>query len=178
MNRTLLLLVTLAALLSAQPKKKVTKADDLPRFTYAVNGSVTDMLTSDAAFGPLAAKVRADLESVLANYDIEDRTTLRDLQETLLAPDLIENKNDDAAKRIAVVRSLEDKPAEKATSGLLVDAVLAARRDHGDDPAPYRREVYRNFAASVNSLSWDVVRDRVKQLKASAEIMSPSLLTG
>lgn len=67
--------LSLAALLCAsihpafaQEKKKVTKADDLPRLTYKVDGTATELLTDSAKFGAFAAKVRADIEKTLTDY--------------------------------------------------------------------------------------------------------------
>ncbi|MEJ2538291.1 MAG: hypothetical protein P8048_14765, partial [Calditrichia bacterium] len=65
--------------LTAQEKEKITKLDDLPRFTYQVTGTVTDMITDDSLFSKFAAKVRSDVEGVLQKYDIEDNTTQKRL---------------------------------------------------------------------------------------------------
>jgi len=46
-------------------KPKITKADDLPRHTYPVQGSVVDLVTSSDKFAALAAQVRANLETSL-----------------------------------------------------------------------------------------------------------------
>ena len=56
----------------ADAKTKIESLDDLPRFSYPVEGSVVDILTSDQAFGEFAVKVRADIEGVLAEYEIDD----------------------------------------------------------------------------------------------------------
>ena len=70
----------------AQPKKIVKSESDLPRFTYEVNGNVADLLRPDfAAFQDFATKVRADLQSIFDNYQVEDKSTERELLETRLA---------------------------------------------------------------------------------------------
>ncbi|HZD45922.1 MAG TPA: hypothetical protein VE109_07555, partial [Acidobacteriaceae bacterium] len=54
-------------------KKVVKTQDDLPRFNYAIAGTVTELLNSDdATFNAFAAKVRRDVDSVLNDYDIQD----------------------------------------------------------------------------------------------------------
>src|ERR1700734_22986 len=105
-------------------KPKITKADDLPRHTYPVQGSVVDLVTSADKFAPFAAQVRADVEKDLATYDIEDKTTLKKLKGTLLALDLLEGKNDDARKLITELRDLEEKPALKIMTGFITEVRL------------------------------------------------------
>jgi hypothetical protein len=74
-----------------QPVKKiVTSAADLPVFNYPLEIAPSKLVTSDAAtFNAFAAAVRADIESVLAGYDIGDRGTLRALLEEKLQLQLL-----------------------------------------------------------------------------------------
>ena len=61
-------------------KKKVTSEADLPRFPYPISGSASNLLQADAAtFNEFAARVRADVESTLRDYEIQDKATLRQL---------------------------------------------------------------------------------------------------
>jgi hypothetical protein len=62
-------LVLCPAIVYAQnSKKKVSSAAELPRFSYEVPETLTDLLIDDAAYKLFAAKVRADLETVLRDY--------------------------------------------------------------------------------------------------------------
>jgi hypothetical protein len=78
-----LLVLFLAFLLAggavAQGKKRIDKAADLPRFSYKLDGRIEDIVRDDAKFKPFAGEVRRDLESVLAQYEIEDKATLRQI---------------------------------------------------------------------------------------------------
>ena len=74
-----LLLVLGTSLATAQAKPRIEKAADLPRFTYKIDGKVEDVARSKEKFGPFAAAVRRDNDSVLANYEIADKATQRDL---------------------------------------------------------------------------------------------------
>jgi hypothetical protein len=76
------LLALLAPVVRSQTsgKKKVSSQSDLPRFTYALTGSASDLVQADATtFNAFSAKVKADLDSIFRDYDIEDRATLRSL---------------------------------------------------------------------------------------------------
>ncbi len=113
---------------SAQSKKKVASAAELPSFTYSVPENAADLLTSDEAFAPFAAKVRADLEGVLRDYDIQDTATLKSIEETLMSLDFQQGKSDSALVRMARVRQLEEKPEAKLynRANFVVEAIIKA----------------------------------------------------
>src|SRR5580700_10938109 len=61
-------------------KKKVTSQADLPRFSYPVTGTASALVQADdAAFNAFAMKVRADLDSIFRDYEIDDKSTMRTL---------------------------------------------------------------------------------------------------
>ena len=78
---------------------RITKRDDLPQHTYPFTGQATELIASPEQIAELAAKVRANAESDLATYQIDDRTTLKRMYGTLLSVDLLEGKYDAALAR-------------------------------------------------------------------------------
>ena len=80
-------------------KKRVGSQSDLPRFTYSATGSQAD----DAAFNAFAAKVKADLDSIFRDYDIEDKATLRSLWSARLNLQLAAGENRLALKSLAIL---------------------------------------------------------------------------
>lgn len=163
-----------------QQKIKVSTLDDLPRHTYKIEGSVTELLKSDADFAQFARQVRADIESDLAKYEIDDATTLQDKYGTLLTLDMLEERYDDALKRVEKIRELEDKEATRLVTGLTTKAFIAARRETGknvDDPT-MRAAFQRHLANAVEKLPWDIVQDEIKQSKGMAEILSETVVMG
>ena len=162
----------------AADKPTITSQDQLPRFTYDYRGSVADVITRDETWRKLAPRVRADLERLLSDFAIEDRTTLQDLQSVLLSLDIHEEKFDEALRRIAAIRELEQKPANKLTAGLLAEAYIAARRAGAKDDAGFRAAFRRAYAEKVNALPWEVVGDLIQQIKGGAEIASEALVVG
>ncbi|MDD2764879.1 MAG: S8 family serine peptidase [Opitutaceae bacterium] len=175
----LLLSATFAAAVAlAAGKPKITSQDQLPRFSYDFKGRVTDVVTTEEAYRQLAPQVRADLEKLLADYDLEDRATLADIQGVLLAMDVHEEHYDAALQRITVLRALEQKPAAKLTTGLLVEAYIAARRAGAKDDAAFRAAFKQAYAGRLNALPWEVVGDMVQQVKGSAEIVTEALVLG
>ena len=179
--RLLVFLTGAAAMVAPARAQKpaITSQDQLPRFNYPLTGNVTAVLNDDAAAEKLAAAVRADLEKLLADYDIKDRATLQGLHGTLLALDVHAGRHDRALERIATIRSLEEKPAAKLTAGLLAESYIAARRavDSGNEPA-FRAAFRRIYAEKLAALPWATVGDVVKQTKGSAEIVTEALVVG
>jgi subtilisin family serine protease len=169
-----------AALIPAQtPKKKITRAADVPQFSYPISGKVEDLLHSDEAFTKLMAQIRHDVESVLANYDIEEAATKRRLIGTLARIDVLEGKDQDALHRLDEVQALEDKPAQKLTSGMVLRAMLEARAQYKDRNSPeYRRQVYKLVRQSLDAMPFQVVENDIKGAKAGMELLNSGMIMG
>ena len=163
----------------AQTKQRIEKAADLPRFSYKIDGKVEDLVRDDAKFKPFGQALRRDTESVLANYDIADKAAMRQLLGVLVRLDWLDGKDDDALKRAAQIRELEDKPADKLMSGQMMRAIVAAERKTGTRNSPaYRTEVARVIRAELDGMPYDVVENEAKQLKMSAELIGEALVLG
>jgi subtilisin family serine protease len=166
-------------LLAQAPKKKITRAADVPEFQYAISGKVEDLVRSEEAFRPFAAQVRKNVESVLRDYEIDDAATKRGLLATLLALDMLEGHDDAARKELDEIKALEEKPAAKALSGLITRSILDARREAGDrNSLAYRKAVYAAVTRALDGLPFDVVQNDLKSTKASIEIASEPFLIG
>ena len=168
----------LSATLATAEKPKITSQDDIPRFEYDLDVKATDILTDPEAYQALAGRVQADLEKLISENDIEDRSTLQGILSTLMLIDLQNGDHDAALERLAMVRDLEAKPANKLTTGVLMESVIAARsKDYATDEA-YRAAFAKIYAEKINALPYEVVGDNIKGAKGSAEIVTDSLLIG
>ena len=175
----LLVVLPLATGATAAEKKRIEKAADLPRFNYRVEGKLEDLVRDDARFRKFAAKVRRDDESVLAEYDIADKAAQRQILTVLAQLDFLEGQYDAADERALEIRKLEEKPADKLISGMLLRSMVAARRKVGNTASPeYRSEVGRLIAAELAQLPYPVIENDIKGAKTSAEIMGDSLVLG
>jgi subtilisin family serine protease len=170
----------LPALLFAQPpKKKITRAADVPEFQYSISGKVEDLVRSEEAFRPFAAQIRKNVESVLRDYEIDDAATKRGLLSTLVALDMLEGHDVAARKGLDEIKALEEKPAAKALSGLITRSILDARRESGDhNSLAYRKAVYAAVTRALDGLPFDVVQNDLKSTKAGIEIASEAFLIG
>lgn len=86
-------------------------------------------------------------------------------------------KEDYAAARPLVIqiRDLQDKPAQKLTSGLLAEAVMKAHESGAGD---LRAAIRSNFEASLRALPYSEVQEVLKSNKGSFEILSLGLVQG
>ena len=168
---------------SARPagqRIRVARLDDLPRHTYEIPGTIGELLSSSEQFAALSARLRADLESDLRTYDIEDKTTLKGYHGVLMTLDLIEGRHDAVREHVARICELEDKPSARLTAGLEIEPRLEAiRRTGGTEPTEAFREIYRQeLRRRLDALPWDVVQDDLQAMKAQLETVSENLLLG
>jgi hypothetical protein len=153
---------------------------DLPRFSYHLDSTASALLEADdATFRVFANSVRADLDKVLATYDIEDKSTMRALlvekqQLQELAGDL-----QGALETADAVRLLEEKPSAKLTSGLGARARLQAAVDTGTEiGAAYEKAFADRYREMIDPLPWNVVQDDIKTSYADSRLLTRSLLIG
>jgi len=163
----------------AQGKKRIDKAADLPRFSYKLDGRIEDMVRDDAKFKPFAGEVRRDLESVLAQYDIEDKATLRQILGELAQLDMLDGNYEAALARVAQVKALEDKPADKLLSGITSRAIVAGVHASPDrTSAAYRAAAAQSIKSELAAMPYDVIANEAKEIKAGAELLGEGRLIG
>ncbi|UCD06117.1 MAG: S8 family serine peptidase, partial [candidate division WOR-3 bacterium] len=158
-------------------EKRISSVDDLPRRSYEVSGSVSELMKDDRAFSAFAAKVRADIESDLEGYDIEDRTTLRNFYSVLKNLDVLEGKYENALKTIERIRELQDKEAQRYTTGIVSGSVITWHIRVGDVDREGSEEVLSDLlSAALEKLPWNIVQESVEEIKGSLEILSENLI--
>ena len=178
-----LLVLFLAFLLvggaAAQGKKRIDKAADLPRFSYKLDGRIEDMVRDDAKFKSLATEVRRDLESVLAQYEIEDKATLRQILGELAQLDMLDGSYEAALARVAQIKALEDKPADKLLSGITSRAIVAGVHANPDRTSTaYRTAAAESIKSELAAMPYDVISNQAKEIKAGAELLGEGRLIG
>ncbi len=153
---------------------------DLPRFSYPVTGSASGLLQADdATFNAFAGKVRADLESVLTGYDIPDRSTMRTLLGAKLSLQQVSGDYAGALETVEALRAIQDKPAAKLLTGLLVRAWLqAAVETKSTSGMAFEKSFSAHYAEAINPLPWPVVADSIKSSYVSARIVAPAVVIG
>jgi subtilisin family serine protease len=177
--RVLSLALVLAAPASfAQPaaKKKVSSQADLPRHSYPVEGLASALVKADdATFAAFASKVQASVESEFRDYEIEDKSTLRDLLAARIDLDELSGDYHAALEAVEALRAAEDKPSPKLTAGLFDRALLRAAIETGHvSGGEFEAAFTRIYGQEVSPLPWDVVQDTARQAYAAARLASPA----
>jgi subtilisin family serine protease len=161
-------------------KKKVASQSDLPRFTYPMTMPASGLLQADsAAFNGFAEKVGADLNTLLADYDISDKATLRALLGVKADLQQLSGDYEGALKTVRELRAVEDKPAAKLTARLRSEAELeAALRTKSMAGPEYEQAFANSYKEAVNKLPWDVVQDWAKASWAQSKTSSRAGVIG
>jgi subtilisin family serine protease len=172
-----LLLLVVCSQAQSGTKKKVNSEDDLPRFSYSVKGSASELMEADdATFNAFAGKVRADLDSIFRDYDIGDKATLRTLLHTEIDLQQLAGEYPAALETIERLRREEEKPSAKLTSGLIDRAFLQAAVETKSTSGAVFEESFRKLAGgAINALPWEVVQDDIKQVYAGARVYTKAI---
>jgi subtilisin family serine protease len=179
-HRTLCALACAFALATAfaQTPRRIERADDLPRFSYPVQGELEAVVRDPQRFAVLAQAVRRDTEGTLAGYDIAELATRRQLLGMLVQMDMMEGRYDDALRRSAQIQQLQEKPADKLLSGLTVRAIAAALAKGERGSAGYKAEVARFIRDELERMPYAVIQNDVMRSKAGLETFGETLALG
>jgi subtilisin family serine protease len=163
-----------------QAKKEVHSQADLPRVSYPFKGSISTLLKADdSTFDATTSQAVTDIDSLLAEYDIQDNATLIQILSAKLS--VQEYKGDAAGglETIAKLRELQSKPDLKLTVGLFDEAMLKAQQSvastQGDE---YEKKVESNYQEAVNALPWDTVQDVIKSARSMSGLISEPFILG
>jgi subtilisin family serine protease len=161
-------------------KKKVTSQSDLPRFTYPVKGSASDLLQSDdATFNAFASKVRADLDSTFRDYEVDDKATLRLLLQAKLDLQQLAGEDQAALETLASLRAEEEKPAARLTTGLFTLAVLKAAIETRSSTGPdFEKSFAKHYQEAVDPLPWATVQDSIREQLTDEQLIGKAWVFG
>ncbi len=162
----------------AGTKIPVKTSDDLPRHTYTIEGKASEFLLSDKPFKDFVSKVKANVESDLAKYDITDRTTLQGYHTLRQQIAMFEGRLDDALACAATVRSLEGKESKKLMTGQVLGALVAANKGSSGDKARFEQIFKAKLNESVSVLPFDVVREELVSARGRAQMITRELVLG
>ncbi|HEX8255406.1 MAG TPA: S8 family serine peptidase [Thermoanaerobaculia bacterium] len=183
MKRTLipLLLLSLACLASADTPKKIviSKADELPRRSYKIEGTAAQLLEDRKQLDRLSRELIQNLESDLAKYDIRDEATLKGYYSALHVLYLRNGEYDKAAALVTKMREVETKPALRHTTGLFALAYIDASKKANDpSSAEFKKAFEESYAAHYAKLPWAEVQDQIEQQKGQLAIMNREVMIG
>ncbi len=175
LSATLMAVLGLAPRVPADTRRPVERADQLPSHSYAVAMAPSALVRDDAGMTAFADSVRADLEADLAAYDIREPTALRSYYRALGTIAMLQHRTDDALRYEDLARPLEEKPAERMLSGMIVRALVTAERA---GPSAAAQAFSAGLAMELSRVPYDSVQAELKTLRARAEFLSPAIVEG
>ena len=173
-------LIAPSARSQAAGKKKVSNQADLPRFTYPMTGSASDLLQADdATFNAFAAKVNADLGSIFRDYDIQDKATLRTLLSARLNIQQAAGENQQALETTASLLKLREKPTDNLETKVAIKPALQAAIKTNSASGPTFERAYREyFREAWDALQLDVAWDFARNAIAGFATFNQAALVG
>ncbi|WP_310469139.1 S8 family serine peptidase [Sphingomonas sp.] len=184
MTRKTFYLLTAATLFAAAPalaqtKKVIASASDLPTVVIALPAKPSELaINGGPGFDRVQDEVEKYAQSVVDGYEVRDVATQKELAALLMQAAMAENRWDDALALSAQIRGLEDKPAAKATAGLLTGSYIRAAKAVGEDSPQFADRFEAEFRAAVQALDWAVVQDSLQAMRAQYQVISRDLLVG
>lgn len=159
-------------------RPRVTAADQLPRTRYPVDGLLDALVRSPVRFATFAAPLRRDLEAWLLERDIADPALKRELLATLAALDYLDGRPADCLARLAQVQALQERVAERWTSGLRLRVAARAALQHAPGTAEHAQAVAVLLRDELQAMPAAVVVNEIRDIKAAAEVSGEALTLG
>ena len=171
--------VAFAAPVAAQDKKVIAGASDLPQITIQLPAKPS-VLAADggAGFDQIRDQVEAYATNVLANYEIKDRSTQQQMLSLLLQSAFAENRWDDVIGYSERIQALEEKPAAKATAGLLTRSYARAAKAVGETSPEFAARFEQEFRAAVQAVDWTLGQDMLQAMRGQFQLISRDLILG
>lgn len=183
-HKHILLTSIFALRLAAQAtdaRPRITTEADLPRSTYAFDGTTLQLLQlPQKQFLVFAAPVAKEATRIEAIYRIEDGATESALLETQLNVALI--GGGDPATSLALIeriRALQGKPAEKLARQLGAEMYLRAEQAGGPPAAGNcPAALPAQYAKALPGLPWATVSPAITELRSRNSMVSEAFLLG
>ena len=164
---------------AAVQKTVITSADQLPRRSYQLTGTVAELLEDDAQLTRLAKELKANLLADLEKLDIQDKATLAGYHASLAILHAFLDEPAKALAQIPVMRDLETKPATRLTTGLFLESWARTKLQAPDESSPRFKELFeRTLAAAYAPLSYADIREHVESNRSQTAMISAELVLG
>jgi hypothetical protein len=174
----LILILLCPALVIAQEKKIIQSLDDIPRFSYKIEGKASEVYKDKEKFDKLYREIGIDYNNLLADYTFSDKSLKKEILNILKQIDFYENNLEEARIKTETIRELEEKPAAKYMSGIVNLAYLNAAANYKPETGPFHEQFKNELNQMVAVMPWEVVQDMVEGTKGNLEIISENLFLG
>lgn len=168
-----------AAPAAAQQKKVIATAADLPRVQVQLPAKPSEIaINGGPQLEALETQLEAYVRDLMTNYDIQDRSTRMGLLSVLAQDALVDNRWDEYLKLADEIAALEEKPAQRAVSGLLGRSYARAAKAVGEGSPQFADRFETELRTALQALDWSLVADSIQASRGSYQTMSRDLIVG
>src|SRR5947209_6211898 len=161
---------------SQTSRPRISKAEDLPRFSYAVTASTAELLTSDSAYNLLSRPLRADVDKLLRDYEISDKATLIHLLSCRYELEANAGDYGSALRDLLQARDLQEKPGQKLVWRIDDETAIRARSKGQSNDKAWQQAFHEEFRDRVAALPWGTVETDIKDMKAAYQLSAPKVV--
>jgi subtilisin family serine protease len=178
------LLLTAAAMVvpssaSAQTKQVITTAAEMPPVVIKLPAKPSVLVSEGGpGYDAVRGDVKAYAERLLNSYEIRDPATKKQVLSLLLQVAMVENRWDDVVSYSQQIEALEDKPAARATAGLMSRAYARAAKAVGENDPRFADRFQQEFKKSVDAVDWTFGQDTLQGMRSQFQLISRDLLIG
>jgi subtilisin family serine protease len=163
----------------AQDKKVIASASDMPPLVIELPKKPSELvLEGGAGLDAVRDQVEAHVSTILADYEVRDVATAKQLRSVLMQVAIAENRWADALKLSEDIRALEEKPAAKAMVGVISNAYARAALTQQEGTPAFEQAFAREFEKNVAGLDWAVAQDALQAMRGQFQLMSRDLIVG
>jgi len=162
-----------------QDKKVITSADQLPRRQYQIPKAPSELIEAPRAeIEPVVNALDKDLKTDLETLDIQDRAARTGMMNARAQIAIFRGDFAGAQAILRDVRSQQEKAADKLTSGVSMENILATRIKGGDLATVQRPYLKGSLERAYGAMPFNVVGDNLKGAKGSLEVLSKNVVVG
>jgi len=162
-----------------QEKRVITSSDQLPRRQYQIPKAPSELIdVPKAEIEPVVNALDRDLKNDLETLDIQDRAARTGMMNARSQIAIFRGDYAGAQAILRDIRSQQEKAADKLTSGVSMENILATRIKGGDLDSVQRPFLKDSLTRAYGAMPWDVVGDNLKGAKGSLELLSKNVVIG
>jgi subtilisin family serine protease len=169
----------------ANPQQKssnrpvISSYSNLPKHTYAVNCTLEELFSAGRTGDDFVRALQSDILKDLADYSIQDRTTLKNLMNGVIDAAMILHQDSVARDYLAKVAGLQEKKSAQALSGILPRCAIMATRIGPGGAYVYNDSVFANsLRSAIAGADWGLIQNDIKQMKGRLELASEDFFLG
>ncbi|MEM6895183.1 MAG: S8 family serine peptidase [Bacteroidota bacterium] len=168
------------SMVRGQEKKVITKAEDLPKHSYAIEiKDAVSFVQNEEAIRSAAALIKADLLDDLETYEFKENATLREYYGNLCIINMIEGHYAEALTYIEKGRLFADKPSEKTMYEIEAEVILNGLMKHNAaESDTIHKTITEGLITKLNAAEFEVIREEIEYLKGRSEFSSKNFLLG